>query len=224
MVCLPSESIGDAYNATDAFEVDAAIASFLADPKRESLELPRSLSAEQRKHAKKMVEMHQEHLKCESFGLGAERQMFVFKCIADENNPQNSVKGARFSDRSPVSVKNTFIDDWIPEFGCPADERNVQSMPHNMFAKSLAAEFAGASIANEEVSAIANTTVVEECSYAVGTEVIIDGLVKAPMFNGAQGVVQSWDAETGRFNILLTFATSSGHTHAKVKGENLRLA
>lgn len=129
-------------------------------------------------------------------------------------------------------MKNTFIDDWINPDGNPADERIVQSMPHNMFAQRLTAEMSGRTTStveeNKDIEASpahhATDSPIDEFQYALGTEVVIDGLIKAPMFNGASGVVQSWDADSKRYNIWLTFATAGGHRWAKVKGENLRLA
>jgi hypothetical protein len=58
-------------------------------------------------------------------------------------------------------------------------------------------------------------------AFPPGSEVVIDGLLKAPQFNGKKGVVQSLDTETGRYSILLTEGTSQW---AKVQGKNLRLA
>lgn len=237
MVCLPaveSEYIGAACGTNEAFDIEVAIKGLLADPTHASMKLPRALSAEQRKHVKKIIEQHPE-LKCESFGLGEDRQMHLFKRNSGDNQLHNHVSGDRMSDCSPqsVRVKNTFIDDWIQPDGMPADGRIVQSMPHNMFAQRLSAEMSGhvASAGQEfnEVAAragcrIAAKPAVDEHQYALGTEVVIDGLVKAPMFNGASGIIQSWDADSQRYDILLTVATSGGQRWAKVKGDNLRLA
>jgi hypothetical protein len=54
-----------------------------------------------------------------------------------------------------------------------------------------------------------------------GTQVVIDGLTKAPAFNGRSGVVQSFDAQSGRYNLQLLME-SGGYQLAKVKLENLR--
>jgi len=238
MVCQPSECTNVLSSGNDSFDIETAIDGLLADPERDSLELPLSLSKEQRKHAKKTIE-HRQDVKCESFGLGADRRMYVFK--VGESKPQKVASASECSPSS-VSVKNTFIDDWIPADAVPADQRIVQSMPHNMFGKLLSAEQSGsatatvqessdsqaASTVNEEAvsssSCMRGEPVIEEYSYALGAEVVIDGLVKAPVFNGAIGTVQSWDAETMRYNVLLAFETASGQRWAKVKGENLRLA
>jgi len=58
---------------------------------------------------------------------------------------------------------------------------------------------------------------------APGTPVVINGLSKSPAFNGLSAVVQSWDDETGRYNVLLA-SPSAGRNWAKVKGENLHMA
>jgi len=152
--------------------------------------------------------------------------MYIFKVQAADSTPSN------------VSVKNTFIDDWIPDDAEAADKRIIQSMPHNMFGKSLSAELAtkmsldasAPSPVSEEVlpsSPFAGAQPEnEESSYefAIGTEVIIEGLIKAPMFNGALGTVHSWDSEQSRYNVWLAFPTMNGQQWAKVKGDNLRLA
>lgn len=238
-----ASAVGD---VNDSFDVDEVIAGFQADPNCASLELPRLLSAEQRKHVKKVAEGYP-GVKCESFGMGNDRQLHLFKSINEE--------AALECSPHRVSVKNTFIDDWV-NAGAPANARNVQSMPHNMFGQCLYAELSeqAESPADDKEEAADNTSThssengsrlgrwadqeVEEgrtdstkatmsqptCLpsapfqlFPLGAEVVIDGLVKAPMFNGAAGVVQSWDAETGRYNVLL-----AGQRWAKIKGENLR--
>lgn len=224
MVCSVAVS-----QETGSFNIENIISGILSDPGCASLALPLLLTAEQRKHAKAVVARYPD-LKCESFGMGKDRQMHVFKCKPGEN----SASGARTPDCSPhsVNVKNTFIDDWI-DASPTADNRIVQSMPHNMFGQCLAEEFAAAAesknaTSESEEKAIAPSlwveeTVIEEQLFDLGTEVIIDGLVKAPSFNGAVGVVQSWDHETGRYNVLLSAPTSTGHQWAKLKAENLQL-
>jgi len=165
--------------------------------------------------------------------------MHVFKRTLGEN----SIGGQQISECTPqcVSVKNTFIDDWIDADNSPADERIVQSMPHNMFGQCLSAQLSGYSPPQKngndladlttsnkdaacEVSHLVGGTLEEEELIALGTEVVIDGLVKAPSFNGAYGVVQSWDAETGRYDVLLASPAANGQRWAKVKGENLQQA
>merc|ERR1712113_778743 len=57
--------------------------------------------------------------------------------------------------------------------------------------------------------------------FATGTEVVIQGLLKHPEFNGQLGVVQSVDEAMGRYNILVALP-AGGHCWAKVKHDNLR--
>lgn len=230
--CMPSAT----------FDVETAIQRMLRDPTCDSLELPSTLTAEQRKSAKHIVEQHPD-LKCESFGMGKERRMHVFRSGTEKNI------GSRTPDASPqgVNVKNTFIDDWI-DASPVMDNRIVQSMPHNMFGKCLFQEVAEnsltpvddqslisqalsgkeaqvASSRGDQISFV-EQSVDESCSpnqqaFALGATVAIHGLVKAPHFNGAVGVVQSWDADQCRYNILLASATITGNVWAKVKAENL---
>jgi len=233
---MEDECISAASSTKISFDVEVAIAELLADPSRASIELPLALSTEQRKHAKKTIQQHPD-LKCESFGLGEDRQMHVFKRSLGRGQAISS----GMSDASPsVSVKNTFIDDWVNPETTTTDDRVVQSMPHNMFAERLSMEMSGrvASVASPQNSSdasrfpVANEDIAPAAfytapgsspmEYALGTEVVIDGLIKAPAFNGAVGSVQSWDAGTERYDILLTYATASGHRWAKVKAENLR--
>jgi hypothetical protein len=56
--------------------------------------------------------------------------------------------------------------------------------------------------------------------YPVGSQVVIQGLVKLPTFNGLVGVVHSLDEETGRYDVLLA-CPSGGQQWTKVKYENL---
>lgn len=217
---------------TSNFDVEMAIADLLADSSRASLELPPSLTAEQRRQAKKVVEKYA-NITCESFGLGKDRQMHVFKAKS----------GGQLTDASPqgVSVKNTFIDDWVDLDRKDGSERQVQTLPRNMFGRcSLAEEspVVASTLTNIEISTtpcsnegcdsaapaqiLRRTSVAEEQVFALGTEVVIEGLIKAPGFNGARGTVQSWDAESGRYNVLLSSATESGQCWAKIKSENLR--
>jgi len=131
-----------------------------------------------------------------------------------------------------VQVKNTFIH-FNGELG---DNRTVQSMPHGMFKKCLLEEArvetvfvtARGPLAHvEEVTpATAGTTIPHDDEMlSSGTEVVIEGLTRAPAFNGRRGVIQSLDEEIGRYTILLSSPGSSGGRQwAKVKRENLRLA
>lgn len=51
-----------------------------------------------------------------------------------------------------------------------------------------------------------------------GAKVVIEGLAKCPEFNGASGVVQSMDSDTGRYNVVL----DTGKL-AKIKALNLQI-
>jgi len=284
------------------FDLETAIADFLVDSVRASMELPATLTAEQRKYAKKSVESHE--IKCESYGLGAERRLHLFKqanaafmkdastndglasrgeiaepiisrpmpnqfsafldgigkfdlapiaeAASEEQrfaSPPCSTTATEVSSLpsspqlgSPVSVdrelpalpdlhiRNTFIH-MEPE---PVNERAVQSMPHDMFRRCLLAEAEAA----RAVKAPLSVPVTENMAAAPppdhgisawwnaiepGVEVIIEGLVKLPAFNGLTGAVQSLDVDSGRYNILLTTPVGAHHW-AKVKRDNLRLA
>lgn len=58
--------------------------------------------------------------------------------------------------------------------------------------------------------------------FEIGAEVEIDGLAKLRDFNGLSGVIQAWDIETYRYDVLLD-ATAGAHAgrHVKVKAGNL---
>lgn len=222
--------LGTSPKKASTFNVESAILELMSDPTQVSLELPCLLNASQRKHAKKVAEQYPE-LKCESFGFGQDRQMHVFK------QPQLSdvAVGGSMNEGSHqnVSVKNTFIDDWIVADAGPTNTRVVQSMPHNMFGKCLSEELsAGDELAPDdkdlgERQKVLDSTpkshksLEEEHFITLGSEVVIDGLVKAPSFNGARGIVQSWDGETGRYNVLLAAVPAEGQRLAKIKAENL---
>jgi len=55
-----------------------------------------------------------------------------------------------------------------------------------------------------------------------GAKVILQGLIKLPTFNGKPAVVDSWDAEAGRYAVSVESAAGVAQ-QAKVKPENLRL-
>jgi len=239
-----NDSASGDLSANTCFDADVVIRDLLADPSCASIELPRMLTAEQRKHAKQIIQQHPS-LKCESFGIGDDRQMHVFK----QNVGMVPSKNSGDCSAQSVSVKNTFIDDWVQPSDTTVDARNVQSMPHNMFAQHLSAEMSGAATSTSKGYSSAVSQIYSAATpmagtatkmapslvpqtarepslmeYSLGTEVIIDGLLKAPAFNGAIGTIQSWDADSQRYDILLTHATPSGHRWAKVKSENLRRA
>mmetsp|Transcript_91994 Transcript_91994/g.295882 ORF Transcript_91994/g.295882 Transcript_91994/m.295882 type:complete len:227 (+) Transcript_91994:55-735(+) len=102
--------------ADDGYDVEGAVASFVADRFRTVLELPR-MTTGQRKLARKIAESHPE-LTCESYGLAAERRLHLFKdgaaraaAPAAEGSP---MAGSTIDAMTPAySVKNTFIDDLV---------------------------------------------------------------------------------------------------------------
>jgi len=226
MVCATNPDTTD--DEPSAFDVEQAAVGLLADPSRASLQLPCLLSVEQRRHAKKIAEQYPD-LKCESFGMGKDRQMHLFKV---QRGSQGEHAGALAGASSPqgVSVKNTFIDDWIDaDSGEQSDARVVQSMPHNMFTQCLSQELSmqlliETSLVDNEASATLDPVTEQKELFPVGAEVVIDGLVKTPSFNGAMAVVQSWDADVGRYNVLLASSSGEfdGQRWAKIRAENLR--
>jgi len=132
-----------------------------------------------------------------------------------------------------LKVRNTFI-----HYGdAPADKRAVQSMPHGMFRQCILTESVPKSMTCEdeypdsvfpptpssEAEAEPTEYIVNEQTFklCVGALVVVEGLVKAPAFNGRSAVVQGWDEATGRYSILL--ASSDGSQEAKIKEENLRM-
>merc|ERR1719387_742471 len=61
--------------------------------------------------------------------------------------------------------------------------------------------------------------------WAPGTQVQLSGLANQPAFNGAQGTVSGFDAELGRYNILLDAGQGSEKRRTvEVKAENLMLS
>lgn len=141
-------------------------------------------------------------------------------------------------------VRNTFIHIESTR----ADDRAVQSMPDGMFKQCIREEIAqrcaipqspvtesSTPCASAQVCPTPPQSESEPCpeiacadSESVlhpGVEVVIEGLSKAPHFNGLAGTVQCRDEATGRYTILLSSpAGPGGHRWAKVKAENLRLA
>jgi len=57
--------------------------------------------------------------------------------------------------------------------------------------------------------------------FKPGALVVVEGLLKAPAFNGRSAVVQGWDAAAGRYSILVSCTGCC--QQAKVKEENLRM-
>jgi len=124
------------------FDLEATIAEFVRDETRTSLELPRTLSAEQRKIARSLADRHLE-LKCHSYGIGIERQLHLFKKDVGRAGAPTSnigvIGGGRSSATNAVRVKNTFIDDWVGgEGSVEAEEPLVcRSLPAGSAPQSL---------------------------------------------------------------------------------------
>lgn len=220
-----------------AFDVETALAEFLRDAEKTSLQLPH-MTTGQRKATKKLLEEFPE-LRCESFGFGADRQLHIFKKGAKQEDDcagDSVVSCGRNAELAPakvfspvhekISVRNTFI-----HFDESADKREIRSMPHGMFRKCLLAEQEEQDSSTQpqepEAEAEPATAMAEErCRhqssslYCMGTLVVIEGLVRAPQFNGLTAIVQGWDDQSQRYDVLL--AVSSGCQNAKIKEENLR--
>jgi hypothetical protein len=143
---------------------------------------------------------------------------------ADEPTKRLSVRelvgmppGLRSPDASKLPVRNTFIEVKVSS---ELDKRIVQSLPHGMFRQQLLAEalsdsWPAASKTGPQGSEGAGV-------LSAGSHVMIVGLVKLPAFNGRRARVQSFDAATGRYTVLL--AAGMGAREAKVKRENLVIA
>jgi hypothetical protein len=231
-----------------ATDMATVVAEFAADPTRTSFELPH-MTTGQRKSTKKLLEQYPD-LKCESYGFGPERQLHLFKKQATEEESEARDKACDLPTQAPVmpsmdkqlQVRNTFI-----HFEKSVDERAVQSMPHGMFKQSLLTEKqslltetsleamgyhtpttgcntpTSASEADAELRALPVEEGEDEKDMALvaGALVVVHGLVKVPEFNGKTAVIQGWDDDTGRYNILL--ASSGNCQQAKIKEENLRV-
>lgn len=176
----------------------------------------------------------------ESVGSGSPRSPYPIK---SEDQPFGNSPASSGQELGPMpdgfKVRNTFIHIE----SVPVVERIVQSMPHGMFSKCLqeelnaqapvdsvgASESAAAAPAAPAMPPPAPVTAPEvpgsfaEGDLVPGTEVVIQGLVKLPDFNGLAGVVQSLDPESGRYDVLLDGpAGTCGWRWVKVKGENCR--
>jgi len=159
-------------------------------------------------------------------------------CRSDSSSPSTARSDLPAWFRLPpgleLEVQNTFIHFKNPS----TSQRAVQSMPHNMFRQCLFAEAVKKQYEKEEefektqMSELVDKSAAppmdafptegrdENSCITIGTEVVIVGLSKAPAFNGVTGMLQSFDEQSGRFNILLSSAVG-GHKLAKVKRENI---
>jgi len=111
------------------------------------------------------------------------------------------------------------------------DECTAQSMPW-LFQQpaweqpSYACTAVGQWHGNQVLTTVQVATETETVAYTEpflpsGTEVMIEGLVKAPAFNGLHGIVDSFDYDSGRYNVRLQ-ACAKENQLAKIKIENLR--
>lgn len=240
--------------------VATAIFEFLADATANSCQLPK-MTAGQRKSMKKLIKEHPE-IRCESYGFGEDRQMYLFKAIenvqpltpaslakmegctglpltrsgsSSNSTTAPSETSSEHNQEVLFPTRNTFIHFEDSEF---VDDRATQSMPHNMFRNSVYAESLQLSgnaalqmrtnARNEKIEQTMDLPVISEAETkeqerpSLGALVVVNGLVKCPAFNGQSAIVQGWDKETGRFDILIA-CVGGGFQQAKVKEENLRL-
>lgn len=208
-------------------DVDVAtlIADFAADEQSTSLELPH-MTTGQRKATTKMLEEYPD-LHCDSFGFGADRRLHLFKKSATQVRQDAKHEDVAFPVmHAELQVRNTFIHICEND---TVDERVVQSMPHGMFRQCILSErstdYAISTPSSEPEAEPVISPVCDEADtvlqHSPGALVVVEGLVKVPAFNGRSAVIQGFDEETGRYNILL--ASSGGCQHAKVKEENLRV-
>jgi hypothetical protein len=204
-----------------AFDAASVIAEFVAEPERTSLELPH-LTTGQRKHVKALLQEYPE-LCSESYGFGQDRRLHIFRkgCEPEAPLDNSSVTNGINTQISPIRlpVRNTFIH--IDE---TADERAIQSMPHGMFRQNILAESASrmsgkVETHSNEPEVIPSTSEPEaepltgpadpaaqgqsgqQAPLGIGALVVVEGLTKAPAFNGLSAVVQGWDEATGRYSM-----------------------
>jgi hypothetical protein len=221
--------------------VASAVSAFLEDPAITSLKLPH-MTSNQRKTLKKHIQKHPE-IRCESYGFGEDRQLYLFKTCADQGSLTSAsldqmagqssspdCSTAASSDASSdhtselhssaMQVRNTFIHFEDKEY---VDNRAVQSMPRNMFRQCVEIEAEQRQKAMQAAQA-QPAAPAEVQDLLSGALVIVDGLVKAQAFNGNSAIVQGWDAATGRYDILISNPSAAGgFQQAKIKRENLRL-
>jgi hypothetical protein len=57
--------------------------------------------------------------------------------------------------------------------------------------------------------------------FVPGTPVVLQGLLSQANFNGLPGVVSSFDADCGRYNVMVEVAPNTSRRLVKVKSHNL---
>jgi hypothetical protein len=233
-----------------AFDLTLAIADFLADESRSSLKLPH-MTTGQRKNAKLLVDKYAEiRCESFGFGAERQLHLFKIDAeVAPQNerahSPDSSTQAS--TDASDVSysrsaspqpfdqdreeeslraisfinVRNTFIHLETAS----VDERSVQSMPHGMFGRCMLAEISHKGCVDKQIekrqSNVGIEAIAAETTFGAGTLVLVDGLVRAPAFNGLTAVVEAWDETSERYRILI--GSSGVSQKAMVKKENLKL-
>lgn len=234
--------------------VAAAIFEFLADPVSTSIKLPKMTAGQRKSMKKLIQEHPEIRCESYGFGDDRQMHLFkaaeqesmqtltpasLAKMEGQHASPDCSSNStaapseASSEHNQEVSfpTRNTFIHFEDSEH---VDERVIQSMPRNMFRNSVHAEALQRAAMPHTAApkleqatpcpTIAETDSEERDSLTLGALVVVEGLVKCPAFNGQSAIVQSWDEETGRFDILLASpGAQGGFQQAKVKKENLRL-
>lgn len=124
--------------------------------------------------------------------------------------------------KASLQIQNSRIDS----HGVPMAQRAAQSLLHGM-PRFQPVEVAALPPHTEaphlSVDASPRSPPVHVASVLFpGMEVVIQGLVKMTAFNGQRGHIQSFDVQTGRYDICLA-KPAAGHCLAKVKCDNLFL-
>merc|ERR1712196_386313 len=60
--------------------------------------------------------------------------------------------------------------------------------------------------------------------FVPGTPVVLQGLANQSNFNGLSGVVSNFDADTGRYNVMIESGPNASKRLVKVKSQNLILS
>jgi len=231
-----------------SFDVEAAIADLLIDAGCHSLELPTYLSPQQRSQAKLLAGQHSE-LKCESYGFGPDRRLHVFKksattCIRVKNtfvdgwNGDENESDAIIFRSMPVNMPGQRrCEEHTPLYSVERANRQLELSPlctkpaassARCRPDSLPQGLVRPASPHSSVRSVEETPLVPPGVFntvSSGTMVVIQGLVKAPAFNGRLGKVHSFNAEDGRYDVLLANppADKALTRWAKVKYENLKL-